>query len=220
MNINHRISNAIKERDNIDGQIKYLQTVLSIMDERVNNLISTYLQENNGDQLATESLVRYLYWYSNLDIKDICRITELTHQKIVAVSGKLVKNEKCRACQCQFVAVFHSRSASVNPICEKCVANSHKEYDEVFLEDWVAPGGMRKGFTSNREYKEYLGSTHWRMVRKTALKNANYKCQACSARNVVLNVHHNNYDCLYREKPQDLIVLCRPCHVRIHAKDK
>ena len=51
-----------------------------------------------------------------------------------------------------------------------------------------------------------------------ALQRAGYKCQACSTKKEILDVHHNSYDRLGAEEPQDLIVLCRTCHGRVHNK--
>ncbi len=64
-------------------------------------------------------------------------------------------------------------------------------------------------------YEDYLKSEHWLEVREEALERAEYKCILCSATNK-LEVHHNNYDCLWCEEPSDLAVLCSVCHRRHH----
>ena len=51
-----------------------------------------------------------------------------------------------------------------------------------------------------------------------ALQRASYRCQACSSKDEILDVHHNSYDRLGAEDPSDLIVLCRPCHSKVHGK--
>jgi 5-methylcytosine-specific restriction endonuclease McrA len=60
-------------------------------------------------------------------------------------------------------------------------------------------------------YEEYLQTDHWRQVRAAALWLADYRCSLCGS-NENLEVHHNNYDCLYHERPVDLFVLCDRCH--------
>jgi hypothetical protein len=68
----------------------------------------------------------------------------------------------------------------------------------------------------NREqYREYLKSEHWRHRRAKAMRAAGHRCQHCGAM-VGLNVHHRNYDHLYAEEPEDLVVACRDCHERYH----
>lgn len=66
-------------------------------------------------------------------------------------------------------------------------------------------------------YKDYLQTSHWLETRKQALERAAHKCQLCSSPNN-LNVHHNNYSCLYNETDKDLIVLCKNCHSKFHDK--
>ena len=64
-------------------------------------------------------------------------------------------------------------------------------------------------------YNEYLNSNHWKNIRKIKIEESGCKCQLCgSYKN--LNVHHNNYDNLFMEDMNDLIVLCESCHKKFH----
>jgi 5-methylcytosine-specific restriction endonuclease McrA len=63
---------------------------------------------------------------------------------------------------------------------------------------------------------KYMEQEEWQVRRVQALTRAGYKCQACSRRDTTLDVHHNSYENYGNERPQDLIVLCRPCHQRLH----
>jgi 5-methylcytosine-specific restriction endonuclease McrA len=65
------------------------------------------------------------------------------------------------------------------------------------------------------EYSEYLQSKHWNIMRAEALKRAGNKCQACGSRHH-LNVHHNTYEHLWQEEPEDMVVLCSRCHQVFH----
>ena len=60
-------------------------------------------------------------------------------------------------------------------------------------------------------YKQYLVSPHWKNLEKKALEKANYKCEKCSSVND-LKCYHRNFDNLYRETLDDLIVLCDKCN--------
>lgn len=66
-------------------------------------------------------------------------------------------------------------------------------------------------------YRAYLRTSHWKTVRRDAKRRAGGKCQLCSSR-FRLEVHHNNYECLWHETEQDVIVLCRRCHAKFHGK--
>ena len=60
-------------------------------------------------------------------------------------------------------------------------------------------------------YREYLQTDHWRRIRWATLWLSDGRCQLCrSEKN--LEVHHNNYDCLFDERPEDLVALCNKCH--------
>ena len=71
----------------------------------------------------------------------------------------------------------------------------------------------------------YLFTRHWRRQAHQARIDADFACQDCGeqrTRNhfIVLDVHHLSYDRLWREKPGDLVVLCRHCHDRLHRREK
>jgi 5-methylcytosine-specific restriction endonuclease McrA len=69
-------------------------------------------------------------------------------------------------------------------------------------------------------FDEYRVQPEWKVRRVQALTRAEYKCQTCPARDTTLDVHHNNYDRYGNERPPDLIVLCRPCHQRLHGVEE
>jgi hypothetical protein len=64
-------------------------------------------------------------------------------------------------------------------------------------------------------YEEYLRSPEWRRKKRKALERAGNRCHLCSTR-WRLDVHHNTYERIGRERPEDLVVLCRLCHTRHH----
>jgi hypothetical protein len=66
-------------------------------------------------------------------------------------------------------------------------------------------------------YQEYLQTSHWQLVRRTALEAANHRCQRCGERHEPLDVHHRTYANLGCEHPADVVALCRNCHEEVHA---
>lgn len=60
-------------------------------------------------------------------------------------------------------------------------------------------------------YRAHIASPEWRAIRKMALARARHRCQLCRS-TWRLAVHHNGYDHLGNEPPEDLIVLCGKCH--------
>lgn len=70
-------------------------------------------------------------------------------------------------------------------------------------------------------YRQYLRSKAWRRIRMAMLWIADYRCQLCGRTNseTTLEVHHRNYDRVYCERPEDLMVLCSDCHRKHHGTE-
>lgn len=74
---------------------------------------------------------------------------------------------------------------------------------------------------SNRRlrYEDYLKSDQWRQIRELLFKRRGRKCESCgSIEN--LEIHHLNYRHLGKERPEDLKILCQPCHAREDSRRK
>lgn len=78
-------------------------------------------------------------------------------------------------------------------------------------------------------YQAFLGSPAWKVLRAAALDLAGYRCQGEHTHGMTtvrcgetdrLTVHHQTYARFGgREQPEDLLVLCRDCHNRLHAME-
>ena len=66
-------------------------------------------------------------------------------------------------------------------------------------------------------YRVWLGTDQWQYRRHQALERDEYRCQNCGS-HAQLVVHHQSYDHVGDEWPQDLIVLCRECHDWEHER--
>jgi 5-methylcytosine-specific restriction endonuclease McrA len=64
---------------------------------------------------------------------------------------------------------------------------------------------------------KYREQPEWQVRRVQALTRAGYKWQTCSSRDTTLDAHHNSYQTYGDERPQDLVVLCRSCHQKVHG---
>jgi len=67
-----------------------------------------------------------------------------------------------------------------------------------------------------RTYAAYLRTNHFATVRFTALETAKYRCQTCGSP-FDLRVHHNTYENLTCEAPEDMFVMCGSCHADFHS---
>lgn len=75
----------------------------------------------------------------------------------------------------------------------------------------------RKGHHAWRKaYAEYLQSGVWKRRRHEVILRAGGHCLLCQSTQR-LEVHHVNYERVGDENPEDLRVLCHPCHVAQHS---
>jgi len=76
----------------------------------------------------------------------------------------------------------------------------------------------RKGKRINKEYAAYLRTPHWKKLSAEMVEKAGGRCQKCGKEHKKLNVHHEHYYTLGRERPGDLTVLCPKCHLKAHGR--
>lgn len=67
-----------------------------------------------------------------------------------------------------------------------------------------------------KAYLKYLESEHWAQIKLDLYAVRGFQCEVCfSTRSI--QVHHKTYERIGREEPQDVILLCRPCHKKAHG---
>lgn len=82
------------------------------------------------------------------------------------------------------------------------------EYSAAMLE-------LRKEF--DLLYEDYLRSAEWQEKRIPVMERAKGKCEVCEL-NEATDVHHNTYDRLGAELPEDLNAVCSFCHNVLHGR--
>ena len=71
----------------------------------------------------------------------------------------------------------------------------------------------------DNEYKEYLKSDKWKAKRESLFLHRGKRCERCgSVENI--QVHHIHYRNIFVEELEDLMVVCKACHRKIHGFDK
>lgn len=66
-------------------------------------------------------------------------------------------------------------------------------------------------------YQEYLRSSHWQTIRELKLAKGKNECEVCGS-NSQLQMHHKTYKRRGKELPEDLVILCKPCHQKFHGR--
>lgn len=75
---------------------------------------------------------------------------------------------------------------------------------------------FKDAYDNRRKYERisylcYLKSESWYKFREKIYKERGQKCERCGSTEN-LQIHHLNYDNLYNEKPEDVMILCSKCH--------
>lgn len=79
---------------------------------------------------------------------------------------------------------------------------------------------------TRREFKEkyhkYLKSDEWKSKKDTLISQRGLKCERCDKNlvNFTFDIHHLTYKNIFNEQLEDLQILCRPCHERVHNLDR
>ncbi len=80
--------------------------------------------------------------------------------------------------------------------------------------------GKSKRTRWTKEYLDYLKSPEWSEFRKKILAERGKKCQRCCKDTGVMHVHHLTYKNLTKELDEDVIVLCKECHMQHHSPNR
>jgi hypothetical protein len=128
---------------------------------------------------------------------------------------------RCGCCRTEYEVHVSSRNdMNQTHACPSCLEQQKAERESWFTK-LDADAQRRQELIAKMRtmpYVEYLKTDWWKRVRTDALKRAKYRCQLCGARDVRLEVHHNNYSRRGCEENADVIVLCGDCHEKHHDK--
>jgi len=75
-----------------------------------------------------------------------------------------------------------------------------------------------KNIHADSLYHQYLKSDKWQNIRMNAGDNSDNRCSKCGSVDYI-QIHHLTYDHVFEEQlyPEDLVVLCRKCHEKVHG---
>ena len=73
------------------------------------------------------------------------------------------------------------------------------------------------GKQEKQEYAEYLASEHWKKLRARKISESGKICFYCKSSHCI-QVHHMKYRSSWEDAElEDLVVVCKDCHRKIHA---
>jgi len=63
-----------------------------------------------------------------------------------------------------------------------------------------------------KRYRRHIRSPQWRALKQRLLRERGMRCQRCGTPADQLVLHHTTYERLGKERDEDLMLVCRPCH--------
>lgn len=79
------------------------------------------------------------------------------------------------------------------------------------------PPKKSKKLNRRQEYENYIKSPEWRAFREKAFAYYGRECGSCGSR-YSLHVHHKHYKNIFHEEIADVMILCEPCHMKVHNR--
>lgn len=86
------------------------------------------------------------------------------------------------------------------------------DFEKKQIYKWISEANYNT--SKYAKYRNYLISENWLVKRNQVLKRDKNICQVCN--NLAEEVHHKTYKNLYNEPLDDLVSLCRNCHIEVH----
>ena len=206
----YQITNIMFQISHAETMHDYAKTLLEVAKKQFHTCVSEYIVQT--DEENRNDLIRFLYWKTDMSPKEIGELIDVAKERIYGIAGPLPMLMKCQNCKCQFVTTIRSRNETPTNVCPTCDAlQIRKDYDK-WMNSWTATP-----MESPMHYASYITSHAWKKKAREMREKAGFKCQLCAAIDKPLNVHHNSYERLGRERDDDLLVLCEPCHHKFHA---
>lgn len=208
-NLRYQITNLLFLMDTSKHQLEFAKTMLDGSKKKLDETISDFIVA--ADETNRNDLVRFLYWKTQMSPSEIASLIDVAKERVYGIAGPLPIQMKCGSCHRQFVSTIRSRNEQPSTTCSSCDALKIRKEHETWMNQWTDTP-----MNSPINYGSYLSSHAWKTKARQMREKANFKCQLCACTDKPLNVHHNNYDRLGRERDDDLIVLCEPCHHKFH----
>ena len=208
-NYRHQISNALMMMETAKHQLEHSKKMLEQFQKLLDETISDFVVEADNDD--RNDLVRYLYWKTDMSPSDIGSLIDVAKERVYGIAGPLPVQMTCDTCSRIYVVHIRSRNEQPQTTCSSCMSVKVRKDHESWMNTWTSTP-----MNSPVNYASYISSHAWKKKAREMREKANFKCQLCACTDKPLNVHHNNYERLGRERDDDLIVLCEPCHHKFH----
>lgn len=94
---------------------------------------------------------------------------------------------------------------------------SIKEYFSYYERNSKKPKKKKKLSKFSKNYIKYMKSPEWANIKIDIYASRGRFCEICSCTGK-LEVHHKTYKNFSKEEPDDLQILCKSCHEKVHIK--
>lgn len=144
------------------------------------------------------------------------RLTEYVHRSHIASMIKRWSRKHDACLHCGRTARRHVGRGLCKNCWEREWAINNSEHLKSYKHTWYLKNGGKAASKIQREQRHYDGKREW------VLKRDHHKCRLCDATNQ-LTVHHKDGNGRGKKSPNNnpdnLITVCRKCHMEIHRKE-
>lgn len=214
-----------QELDEIKGDLKDRRSVhLKKLHAELKEKMQPYRQRakelteraKEAKSIEMNDLIAELKALDNQEYNDIYWLNE---NEIIAKAIKRVKSK-------------HIIPRQLIYICERCEVKDKERFDDVVTYQKMMLEIKMYGYVCDKceeyfeqlydnigcNYRKYLRTEHW-VEFSTQQKQNSPNCEKCGD-STQLHCHHKHYQTLFRERPQDVAILCKSCHQREYDEDQ
>jgi len=170
--------------------------------------LPTEILETTGD--LTNEVLWHLYWAVTVTTHKIAERMGLKLQQVSEAVGPYpVFGDRCNDCDGQLVVRtrMHFRellSGKKSPWCAPCQAESLDHRRDIRM-------------SLARAESRHCQTPHWQALKERKKAATGGRCQLCNTLGK-LDLHHRTYERAGAEEWDDVIALCKTCHMQFHKR--
>lgn len=152
--------------------------------------------------------------YKDYRKASVLYLNRFLEERLANIEGKDIR-ERVKM-YCAFQSIEYSKIGNLYKFLEVQFLKSKKPTKELTKKVF----SKKEKAQRRKEYQDYLHSAAWKNKRQYILETRNCTCERCGdmPELYLLHVHHKTYARIFNELPEDLELLCKPCHKKEHKR--
>ena len=137
------------------------------------------------------------------------------HLKLIKVkNGRYLYGTLCELCHTAFYGKIAVPNNPINPNFKKKF-NFKESSKKKIKKKFKKKNKIQHKKWTKKNYAEYLNSSHWFNFKRAYYKKHKRICSYCGSK-VNIHLHHLTYKRIGKETFEDVVPLCKECHIAEH----